>query len=112
MYETMAIVISLVFLAVVAMYPGYKNILRRGYYKEFIMLIKQTFIIFMLSVFALYIMQKSRDSSRLVFILTFATDIILSYIVRIIHKKFLLRKTGHMTTAAANTGYPPMNTAV
>lgn len=93
MYETMAIVISLVFLAVVAMYPGYKNILRRGYYKEFIMLIKQTFIIFMLSVFALYIMQKSRDSSRLVFILTFATDIILSYIVRIIHKKFLLRKT-------------------
>ena len=93
MYQTMAIVLSLVFIAVVMLYSGYKNILRRGYYKEFTMLLKQTFIIAMLSVFVLYIMQKSRDSSRLVFIMTFAIDVILSYFIRILHKRNLLKKS-------------------
>lgn len=91
-YKTMAIVISLVFLVVVLLYSGYKNILRRGYYQEFLMLIKQTFIIAMLSAFAFYIMHQTSRSSRLVFLMTFSADFILTYFARIIHKHFILKK--------------------
>ena len=92
-YETIAIVLSLVFFIVVALHEGYKNILRRGYYQEFLMLIKQTFIIAMLSVFALYLMHISKEISRLVIVLTFSADILISYFVRIIYKKLLLKKS-------------------
>ena len=91
-YVTMATIFTLSFCVVMLFYSGYKNVIRRGYYKEFVGVLQKTALVSLLSILALYLTQKSTDTSRLVFVIFCIIDILLSYTVRILHKKKLRKK--------------------
>lgn len=91
-YITMATIFSLSFLVIILFYAGYKNIIRRGAYVEFVEVLKKSALVSLLSVLVLYLTKKSTETSRLVFVLYFAIDVLLSYFVRLIHKNNLKKK--------------------
>lgn len=86
LYSNIAIIYMMICVIVALVASPYKKIVTRGHYKEFLCVIKYVTIVTMLQVVYLYLSQQGEAYSRVVFILTWAIGIILTYIVREIWK--------------------------
>lgn len=89
-YLNEAIALVLIQLITVFITENFKSILKRGYYKEFVATIKQSFFVTVLSSFYLFMVQAGEKYSRWTLLLTGCIYFVLSYVVRLIWKKYLL----------------------
>lgn len=86
LYSNIVIVYMMICIIVALMAAPYKKIVTRGHYKEFLCTIRYVTIVTMLQVVYLYMSQQGQEYSRIVFMLTWAIGIIITYIVREIWK--------------------------
>lgn len=69
-----------------------KNVLKRGYYKEFLATVRQVFIVFALAIVYMYMIKESDVFSRITLGFTGILYAVSSYIVRVLWKKHLFKK--------------------
>ena len=78
-------------LIVIILFESYTGVLQRGYYRELNMLIKQIIIIELAACLYLFTVDDGRGFSRAVLYFTGVIYVILSYAVRLLWKKHLIR---------------------
>lgn len=92
LYRTMSVLIALVSLVVMFGADTLKSVIKRGYYNEFTKTVKHSLYTIGLSILLLYFSKDAVQYSRLIFGFTFVFYIIITYVVRVLWKKRLLRK--------------------
>lgn len=92
LYCSMAVYLMLADMVTIFFEETFKDVLRRGYYKEFAAVIKHVAIVTMLAVFYLFATQTGEDYSRLVLGLTGILYVVISYEVRVVWKYILKHK--------------------
>lgn len=90
-YRVMAPVMALLGVVVAATTSNYYKILRRGYYKEFLSSFKYVCIVMAGTLAYMFMTQNSEAYSRVMFISMFVINVFLSWIMRSIHKKIVIR---------------------
>lgn len=99
-YANAAIVYTLVDVLVLIVNRTMKNVLRRGFYKEFAQTVKHIFLVSLLMTMFLFSAQEGEEFSRITFFLQAIYYTVISYGVRLLWKRFLRsRKGGLMATA-------------
>lgn len=88
-YRHMAIFIELENLTIIFLFEAYKNVLKRGYYKEAVASIKQSFMLLLVCSLYLITMQDGNDYSRVSLFIMGVVYGLLSYIIRILWKGLL-----------------------
>lgn len=91
LYRDMMWSLALMDIVVIFFFDSLKNVLKRGFYHELTVTVKQTCLITLCSVFYLFTFKEAANYSRLVLTYTAALYLLLSYITRNIWK-YLLRK--------------------
>lgn len=96
LYRNMAIFIELADIIVMFVFEAYKNVLKRGYYKELASSIKQAVILVLLSSLYLITIQEGNDYSRIALFMMATIYGVLTYVVRLLWKRYLKHrmKTG------------------
>lgn len=89
LYRNMAIVVELADLIVIFIFEAYKNVLKRGYYKEFALSVKQAVMLVLVSSLYLVTIQDGNDYSRITLFMTSGIYGVLTYVVRILWKRYL-----------------------
>ena len=92
LYRNMGIFLMLFDCVVIFSNNTFKNVLKRGYYKEFVTTIKHTFTIIVLSTLYLFSVQRGVDYSRIVLFITWGLYFFMSYVVRILWKCYLVKQ--------------------
>lgn len=92
LYRNMALFIELADFITIIMFETMKNVLKRGYYKEFIISLKHTLIVGSFTMVYLFLFQMGLLYSRKALILTFGIYFVLTYIVRVSWKRMLKKK--------------------
>ena len=82
-YRNMAIVFMLIQIMVAIFFGTMKNVLKRGYWKEFSSTLKNVCLLELLCAFYLFTTQEAAEYSRIVLYLTGIIYAVLSYLVRI-----------------------------
>lgn len=90
-YRNMAVFLELADLIVIFAYGTMKSVLKRGYYRDFVVTVKHSIMIGALVILYLFLLQQGQAFSRLTLILTVVIYLVLTYVVRELWKK-LLRK--------------------
>ena len=90
-YRNMAVFLELADLIVIFAYGTMKSVLKRGYYRDFVVTVKHSIMIGALTILYLFLLQQGQAFSRLTLILTVVIYLVLTYVVRELWKK-LLRK--------------------
>lgn len=90
-YRNMAVFLELADLVVIFAYGTMKSVLKRGYYRDFIVTLNHSVMVGALAILYLFLLQQGQDISRLTLILTVVIYLVLTYLVREFWKK-LLRK--------------------
>ena len=93
-YAEIVILLLSFFMTIIFIDP-YKNILKNDGGEEFVRIVKQTFVIFLMNIVCLYVMQQGNASSRIVIFIIYPIYIVLSMIMRTIWKKHLRKKLSH-----------------
>lgn len=75
-------------------FDSLKNVLKRGFYQEFVMTVKQTCLITLCSVFYLFTFKEAENYSRLVLGYTAALYLLISYVLRCLWKNCLRKYFG------------------
>lgn len=88
-YHHLNFVLILLHFLVAILNESFKNVLKRGYYVEFLAVLKHAFILFSLSVVYLFSLQASAVYSRLILFITFLIYVFLAYFVRLFWKRKL-----------------------
>lgn len=91
-YRNMAVFLELVDLIVIFAYGTMKSVLKRGYYRDFVVTVKHSVMVGALAVLYLFMLQQGQKFSRLALILTIVIYLLLTYLVRELWKKFLRKK--------------------
>ena len=94
-YGSMALVLSVIQIAVSVYAGSFRGVLRRGYYVEFVRTLWHVALIVLLGIFYLFTRKETEAVSRMVFGLTAVWYLVLSYIVRLVWKHIL--KTTRIT---------------
>lgn len=92
LYRNMAFVLFLIQVCVTSFGESFKNVLKRGYYKEFTATFKHVCQIILIAVFYLFATQTGEGYSRITLVLTGIIYAVISYIARILWKKYLKAK--------------------
>lgn len=92
LYSSEAISFILCQIAVIFFSQSYQGILKRGYYIEFTRTVKHVCMVMFLSMAYLFITQQSNDFSRVVFFITAGLYLAITYVVRLLWKKHVLRR--------------------
>lgn len=90
-YRNMAVFLELADLIVIFAYGTMKSVLKRGYYRDFVVTVKHSIMIGALAILYLFLLQQGQAFSRPTLILTVVIYLVLTYVVRELWKK-LLRK--------------------
>ena len=80
-YRNMAIFIELADIIVIFLFESYKNVLKRGYYKEFASSVKQAIMLVLLSSLYLVTVQDGGAYSRIVLFMMSGIYVIFTYVV-------------------------------
>ncbi|MBE6933249.1 MAG: sugar transferase [Ruminococcaceae bacterium] len=99
-YISIAIVYTVVDILVMILNSTMKNVLKRGYYKEFAQTVKHVFLVALIVTCYLFSTQEGVEYSRIVFYLQAIYYLLLSYSARILWKKMLRRKKVDARSAA------------
>ena len=91
-YRNMAVFLELADLIVIFAYGTMKSVLKRGYYRDFVVTIKHSVMVGALAVLYLFMLQQGQKFSRLTLILTIVIYLLLTYLIRELWKKFLRKK--------------------
>lgn len=91
MYTQIVFLLILVSFIVAVSMESYKNVIKRGYYVEFLKTVKHIAAVSSILLVYLYLTKNAEFYSRTVYILTCSLGLVSSYIVRVIWK-FFLRK--------------------
>lgn len=92
LYRNMAVTLFLIEIMVVFFFETLKNVLKRGMYRELVVTVKHVCLIVLLSSFYLFLTQSGGEYSRLILVVTGGIYLAISYVTRIIWKKYLLSK--------------------
>ena len=90
-YRNMAVFLELADLIMIFAYGTMKSVLKRGYYRDFVVTLNHAIMVGALAVLYLFLLQQGQDFSRLTLMLTIIIYLVMTYIVRELWKK-LLRK--------------------
>ena len=82
LYRTMAFVYLLIDCSVAVFFESFKNVLKRGYYKEFLVTVKHDTYVMLLAVFFLYAIKQGTNYSRSILIISIGVFFVLSYLTR------------------------------
>ncbi|MDD3028021.1 MAG: sugar transferase [Erysipelotrichaceae bacterium] len=88
-YRNLIIVITLIAFVSLIFFNGFKNVLKRGYYKEFLASIKHVTIVIVFTTFYLFAIQDGLTYSRFMVGLMALLYIFSTYICRIVWKHYL-----------------------
>jgi len=91
-YRNMAVFIGGADLVLMIFMGTLKNVLKRGYYKNFVVTLQHGVVLGAVSVLYLFMLQQGQLYSRLAFILTFVIYVLLTYVVRELWKKSLRKQ--------------------
>lgn len=91
-YRNVAFVITAIDILVIVFFESLKNVLKRGYYKEFSMTFKHVCLVILLTIFYLFFIQESAQYSRSTLIALGVIYAALSYATRILWRLFLEKK--------------------
>lgn len=91
MYKNMAIFILLADVVLIFLFEEYKNVLKRGYYAEFISTVKQSGMLLLVASLYLITEQDGNEYSRIALYSMTIIYWILTYITRILWKNYLKR---------------------
>lgn len=89
LYRNMFVVLFLAQVVVGVFFNTFKNVLKRGYYKEFIATAKNVILTLLISSFYLFITQQEVEYSRSIWIFTICLYFGLSYVTRLLWKQYL-----------------------
>ena len=89
LYRNMAIFIEFADIAVLFLISTLKNVLKRGYYREFLMTLENSLSLAGVSTVYLFLIQRGHEYSRLALVFTFILYHFLTYTVRVLWKKHL-----------------------
>lgn len=92
LYRNMALFLELADLIVIVSFGTLKSVLKKGYYKEFVITVKHSIIVGALAILYLFLLQEGQRYSRLALMLTTAFYILITYIVRELWKKHLKKR--------------------
>lgn len=92
LYLNMGIYIELADISVIFFCGAFKNVLKRGYYREFVGAFKQAVLVGAFALLYLFVIQESQNFSRLVLGEMMIIYLVLTYICRLILKKSLRKK--------------------
>lgn len=91
-YRNMAIFLVLADLIVIFAYGTMKSVLKRGYYRDFVVTLNHSVIVGALAILYLFLLQQAQYFSRLTMILTVPIYIVLTYLIRELWKKYLKKR--------------------
>lgn len=91
LYRNMVLVYTAVDFMVLTMNSTMKNVLKRGFYKEIIRTGKHVFLVALVISAFLFSVQRAEEYSRITFYLTAVYYALLSYLIRVVWKKILLK---------------------
>ncbi|TCS77172.1 exopolysaccharide biosynthesis polyprenyl glycosylphosphotransferase [Muricomes intestini] len=91
-YRNMAIFVELADVLVLFFFETVRNVLKRGWYKEFAITIKHVILVELFSVLYLFTVQEGEEYSRTALYLMGVLYVIIAYIVRVVWKKLIQRK--------------------
>lgn len=94
LYRDMMWSLALMDIVVIFFFDSLKNVLKRGFYQEFVMTVKQTCLITLCSVFYLFTFKEAENYSRLVLGYTAALYLLISYVLRCLWKNCLRKYFG------------------
>ena len=92
LYRNMAIFVELADLLIIFIFEFYKNVIRRGHYKEFAESSKQAIMLLLVSSLYLVAVQDGNDYSRIALFTMVGIYAVLTYIVRLLWKRFLQQR--------------------
>lgn len=92
-YRNMGIVLTLIDIVIITFLGLFKDVLKRGYYKEFAAAVKQVCFIELFATFYLFAAKAGAEYSRVTLYLMALIYIIVTYIARLFWK-FYLKKRG------------------
>lgn len=92
LYRNIALFIEMADIIIIFFIGAFKGVLRRGHYREFLIVIKQTAILSCTTLAYLYFFQKGQDYSRIVFGLTLVFYLFFDYLIRELRKYQLSKK--------------------
>lgn len=93
LYTNMLFVLIFAQVMVAVFFDTFKNVLKRGYYLEFVATLKNVCLIMLLSMAYLYIIHRSQEYSRFVWFFTGILYFILGYSTRLGWKSYLKKRT-------------------
>lgn len=93
-YQKMAVILVMIDIFVIFFSESFKDILKRGYYKEFTAMGAQALLVALCSAFYLFAVQEGQAYSRSILIMTGVTYFLFGYLARIGWKGFLKRNKG------------------
>ena len=89
LYRNMAILLFMIQLITTFFLDSFKNVLKRGYYRELIETIQHSSVVILCSVFYFFLTQTGEQYSRIILLLTGFIYTLSSYAIRIYWKKHL-----------------------
>lgn len=98
LYQDMALFLVAADIGVLFFFETLKNVLKRGYYREFAITTKHAVLVSLIAVLYLFTIQEGGTYSRIVIYITGVVYALLTYMVRLFWKK-VLKKEGQMQTA-------------
>ena len=94
-YATMAIMIEIFSFCYMTLTNSFKNVLKRGYYLEFIAVLKQAMVLLFGTTFYLFVVKEGSTYSRITIILMIIVYTITTYVLRIFWKPVVKRGMKH-----------------
>lgn len=88
-YNSISLVLLLADIAVAFLFNTFKNVLRRGYYKEFTVTIKHACLVEAVVIVYLFTIQESMTYSRIIIYLMVMFYVLISYATRVLWKRHL-----------------------
>lgn len=88
-YRNMALFLTLMDVVIIALYGTLKNVLKRGYYREFSVTVKHTVILLVSGIVYLFLLKESENFSRVVLLLTGIIYMPLTWLVRVVWKQLI-----------------------
>ena len=92
LFRNMALIFLFIQIFVTFFGESFKNVLKRGKFKEFTETIKHVSLIILIAAFYLFATQKGKEYSRITLVTTGILYVVASYIARIYWKKYLLTR--------------------
>ena len=91
-YRFMTAALVVVDILVAIMFSSYKNVLRRGFYREFAETVKHICLVEAIIIVILFTLKTSASFSRTVFYIMAAIYVVISYIVRLLWRAYVKSK--------------------